>query len=132
MTNRTAIHPPTLHPPLACYSHAVLTEACRRMLHVSGQLAIGPDGEVPTGAAAQAWLCFQSIDAILTEAGMARSDVVKITAYVTSRDAFTQYMPVRDDWIRDLAIPPASTLIIVSGFTRPEFDVEIEVVACGP
>jgi enamine deaminase RidA (YjgF/YER057c/UK114 family) len=28
--------------------------------------------------------------------------------------------------------PPASTLMIVSGFTRPEFLVEIEVVAAGP
>jgi enamine deaminase RidA (YjgF/YER057c/UK114 family) len=27
---------------------------------------------------------------------------------------------------------PASTLIIVSGFARPEFLVEIEVVAAGP
>jgi enamine deaminase RidA (YjgF/YER057c/UK114 family) len=28
--------------------------------------------------------------------------------------------------------PPASTLVIVSGFTRPEFKVEIEVVAAAP
>jgi 2-iminobutanoate/2-iminopropanoate deaminase len=27
------------------------------------------------------------------------------------------------------APPPASTLMIVSGFTRPEFKVEVEVIA---
>jgi len=130
MSRRIAILPSSIHPPLARYSHAVLTEGCTRSLQVSGQLAIGPDGDVPAGADAQAQLCFRSIDAILVEAGMVRSDVVKISAYVTSRDAFGLYMPVRDDWIRNLAVPPASTVIIVSGFTRSEFCVEIEVVAC--
>jgi enamine deaminase RidA (YjgF/YER057c/UK114 family) len=36
-------------------------------------------------------------------------------------------MAVRDRYV---ALPaPASTLMIVSGFTRPEFKVEIEVLA---
>ena len=38
-------------------------------------------------------------------------------------------MSVRDRMVGDP--PPASTLMIVSGFTRPEFLVEIEVVAAG-
>jgi len=36
---------------------------------------------------------------------------------------------VRDRLVADP--PPASTLMIVSGFTRPEFKVEIEVIAAG-
>jgi enamine deaminase RidA (YjgF/YER057c/UK114 family) len=28
--------------------------------------------------------------------------------------------------------PPASTLMIVGGFARPEFLVEVEVIAAGP
>ena len=39
-------------------------------------------------------------------------------------------MKVRDRLFPDPA--PASTLMIVSGFARPEFTVEIEVVAAGP
>ena len=39
----------------------------------------------------------------------------------------TPYMAVRD---RYMALPPpASTLMIVSGFTRPEFKVEVEAIA---
>jgi 2-iminobutanoate/2-iminopropanoate deaminase len=38
-----------------------------------------------------------------------------------------EYMEVRDRFVADS--PPASTLMIVSGFTRPEFLVEIEAVA---
>ena len=52
-------------------------------------------------------------------------DVVRINAYVTGREHLRPYMDVRN---RRFAAPyPASTLMIVSGFARPEFVVEIEV-----
>jgi enamine deaminase RidA (YjgF/YER057c/UK114 family) len=38
-------------------------------------------------------------------------------------------MAVRDRHVGDP--PPASTLLIVSGFTRPEFVVEVEAIAAG-
>jgi enamine deaminase RidA (YjgF/YER057c/UK114 family) len=37
------------------------------------------------------------------------------------------YMAVRDRYVT--LPPPASTLMIVSGFTRPEFKVEVEAIA---
>jgi len=37
------------------------------------------------------------------------------------------YMRVRDRFVGDP--PPASTLMIVSGFSRPEFVVEVETIA---
>ena len=39
-------------------------------------------------------------------------------------------MDVRDRLFADPA--PASTLMIVSGFARPEFKVEVEVIGGGP
>jgi enamine deaminase RidA (YjgF/YER057c/UK114 family) len=39
-------------------------------------------------------------------------------------------MSVRDEYVTDP--PPASTLMIVSGFARPEFLVEVEVMAAAP
>jgi len=42
------------------------------------------------------------------------------------------YMAVRDRWLEGLETLPASTLVIVSGFTRPEFVVEVEVTAAAP
>ena len=56
-------------------------------------------------------------------------DVVRINAYVTDRAHLGAYMAVRDRLFADPA--PASTLMIVSGFARPEFKVEIEVIAAG-
>ena len=42
------------------------------------------------------------------------------------------YMAVRDRLVADLPVKPASTLMIVSGFTRPEFLVEVEATALLP
>jgi enamine deaminase RidA (YjgF/YER057c/UK114 family) len=36
------------------------------------------------------------------------------------------YMAVRDRYVAQP--PPASTLVIVTGFTRPEFKVEVEAL----
>ena len=38
-------------------------------------------------------------------------------------------MAARDGWLAGISRLPASTLVIVSGFTRPEFVVEVEVTA---
>jgi enamine deaminase RidA (YjgF/YER057c/UK114 family) len=38
-------------------------------------------------------------------------------------------MAARDAFFHGRQEPPASTLLIVSGFSRPEFRVEVEVIA---
>ena len=53
-------------------------------------------------------------------------------AFVTARDHMAGYMAARDAWLADVTRLPASTLVIVSGFTRPEFLVEVEVTAAAP
>lgn len=119
--------PPAIRRPFARYSHAVEIPAGARLLVVSGQLGISPDDVIPEDVEAQAALCLAAIEACLLEAGMARGDIVRLNAYVTDRAHMPGYMAARDRFIADP--PPASTLMIVSGFTRPEFKVEIEALA---
>ncbi|UOK69189.1 RidA family protein [Ancylobacter polymorphus] len=119
--------PPAIRAPFARYSHAVEIPAGARLLLVSGQLGITPDDAIPDGVEEQAALCFAAIEACLTEAGMGRADIVRLNAYVTDRAYLAGYMAARDRFIA--APPPASTLMIVSGFARPEFKVEIEALA---
>ena len=72
-------------------------------------------------------MCFEAIGRCLAEAGMGFANIVRINAYVTAREHMAPYMAVRD---RYATVPaPASTLMIVGGFTRPEFKVEVEIVA---
>ena len=119
--------PASIHPPFANYAHGIAIPAGARLVFCSGQLGIGADGDIPEGAEAQAALCFEAIGAILAEAGMAMHDLVRINAYVTGREHLAGYMRVRDRFIA--SPPPASTLMIVAGFARPAFVVEIEAVA---
>ena len=119
--------PPTIRAPFARYSHAVEIPAGARLLLVSGQLGITPDDAIPDGVEEQAALCFAAIEACLAEAGMERADIVRLNAYVTDRAYLAGYMAARDRFIA--SPPPASTLMIVSGFARPEFKVEIEALA---
>ena len=119
--------PSALRKPFARYSHAVEIPAGARLLLVSGQLGIAPDDAVPESAGEQAELCFRAIAACLAEAGMAPGDIVRLNAFVTDRAHMAGYMAARDRFVGDP--PPASTLVIVSGFTRPEFKVEVEALA---
>ena len=126
----TPLSPLDIHPPFAPYSHGVEIPPGQRLVFCSGQLGIAADGSIPPDCGSQAELIFQSIAAILREAGMGLEHVVRVNAYVTGREHLAAYMAVRN---RLFSAPlPASTLMIVSGFARPEFVVEIEAIAAGP
>jgi enamine deaminase RidA (YjgF/YER057c/UK114 family) len=122
--------PASIRAPFARYSHGIEVPAGHRLVICSGQLGVGQDERVPEDAGEQAELCFQNIAAILGEAGMTFANLVRINAFVTDRTHLRPYMAVRDRIVGDP--PPASTLMIVSGFARPEFKVEVEVIAAGP
>lgn len=124
------LSPAAIRAPFARYSHGVEVPSGQRLVFCSGQLGIAADGSIPESAREQADLCFANIAAILAEAGMTLADIVRVNAYVTDRAHMQGYMQSRDAHVA--SPPPASTLVIVSGFTKPEFKVEIEVVAAGP
>jgi 2-iminobutanoate/2-iminopropanoate deaminase len=125
----TPLNPPGIRAPFAAYSHGVLVDAPKRMLFASGQLAVGVDDVIPEDVEAQAVLCFENIRAILSEGGMDFSNVIRFSAYVTDRAYFPIYGAVRARYVAGSTF--ASTLLIVSGFTRPDFKVEVEVTAVG-
>jgi enamine deaminase RidA (YjgF/YER057c/UK114 family) len=124
---KNAFNPPSVRKPFGNYNHGLLAPAGASLLVTSGQLGIALDDTIPDDVTAQAELCFKAIGAILDEAGMTFADVIRISGFVTKREDFAPYMAVRDSHTLDPK--PVSTLIIVSGFTRPEFLVEVEVTA---
>ena len=126
----TPLNPPQIHPPFAPYSHGMVVPAGQKLVFCSGQLGIAADATIPPDCAGQARLAFANIEAVLAEAGMTLANVVRINTYVSGREHLAEYMGVRNALFSDPY--PASTLFIVSGFARPEFVVEIEVIAAGP
>lgn len=126
------LSPPSIRPPFARYAHGIELPAGARLVTVSGQLGVRADDTCPESAEDQATQCLANIAAILSEAGMGPSEVVHLRGFVTDRAHMQGYMRARDAWLADVPVPPASTLMIVSGFTRPEFKVEVEVLAAQP
>lgn len=122
-----AVNPASIRAPFAAYSHGIVAPPGARLLFTSGQLGVAPDDAVPEDAEAQSVLCFENIKAVLVEAGMTFADVVRFNAFVTDRAYFPVYGAVRSRYVTGAAF--ASTLVVVSGFTRPEFKVEVEVTA---
>jgi enamine deaminase RidA (YjgF/YER057c/UK114 family) len=123
------LSPAAIRPPFARYAHGVEVPPGARLVVTSGQLGVRADDTLPADARGQADECFANCTAILAEAGMGPGDVIRINAFVTDRAHMPAYMAARDAWLAGVTRLPASTLVIVSGFTRPEFLVEVEVTA---
>jgi 2-iminobutanoate/2-iminopropanoate deaminase len=121
------VTPKKIQPPLANYSHATLVPPGARRLYLSGQLGIAPDGTVPASFEAQAARCFENIRAILAEAGMGFSDIVRLDTFLVDPADLPAYMAVRGRYVSEP--PRASTLLVIQALARPQVRIEVEAVA---
>ena len=119
--------PSTVAPPFGPYSHAVEVSPNSRLLYISGEVGVLPDGIVPEGIEAQADASWRNIISILEDAGMSIDDLVKITTYLASSDCVVAAGAARAQYLADAR--PASATLIIGGFVKPEWLVEIEAVA---
>ncbi len=126
MANNPA-NPGAVHAPAGAYSHSVDVPGGSRVVYLAGQIGLDPDGNAPVEFVGQADQAYRNVIAILEHHGLAMSDVVKMTHYLTDSADVPAYSEVRARWLGDAR--PASTLLIVSGLARPDLKVEIEVVA---
>ena len=79
---------------------------------------------------AQAEQVFKNLQTALASAGATFKDVVKMNTYTTD---MSQVQPIRDVRARYFGdTVPASTLVQVVHLARPEFMLEIEVIAIVP
>ena len=123
------IAPSTIAPTVANYAHAVLCVSTSRPLYTSGVVGIRPDGTVPEEIAAQAEVVWVNLIAILTEAKMTIEHVASITTYVVVDHlaALPQVMAARDRALQGRRV--ASTLVTVPALARPEWKLEISLIA---
>jgi len=119
--------PADIADPAANYAHARLTTGANRWLHTSGVVPIAADGSVPADLVGQAEVIWANIAAILRDAGMDASDVVSVTTYITPGHELGTVMGVRDRALGGSLA--ASTLVVVPELARPEWLMEIMIVA---
>lgn len=113
------------------YSQAVLSvRGGARTLYCSGQIPLDPaTGELVAGdIVAQTERVLENVSAVLGEAGMAFSDVVKTTVFLADLADFGKMNEVYAK--RFPANPPARSTVQVAALPRGS-RVEIEVLAIG-
>lgn len=118
---------PVIQAPTSAYSHAVEVPAKSRLLFISGQISVAPDGSCSKDFATQARQCWRNLTAVLASAEMDLSDVVRVQAFVTDGKYLAEYRKIRNEMVG--AARPAHTLIVVTELGRPEWLVELEAVA---
>jgi enamine deaminase RidA (YjgF/YER057c/UK114 family) len=123
-------NPATAPAPAGSYSHvARVSLGDGVLLLVSGQLALGEDGElIGRGSmTAQAERVFEILRAILDAHGAGFEDVINIRTYVTDMSRIDEYGAVRRRHLT--GEPPTSTTIEVSRLVVPEALVEVDLIA---
>jgi 2-iminobutanoate/2-iminopropanoate deaminase len=121
------IAPTSIAPPAAKYAHAIVSRSPSRWLHTSGVVPTRPDGTVPEQLAAQADTVWSNIAAILDDADMSPADIVSITTYVVAGEPLAEAMSARDRFLDGHLA--ASTLVTVPELARPQWRIEIAIVA---
>jgi 2-iminobutanoate/2-iminopropanoate deaminase len=116
--------------PAIGFSDAVSTSGPGRTIYVAGTVGFGDDGKVvPGGMEAETRATFANIERTLKASGADMSNVVKINAYVTSLDSYSEFAKVREDvFVGNL---PASATVKVAGLLVGA-QIEIEAVAFVP
>ncbi|MDR0243705.1 MAG: RidA family protein [Burkholderia sp.] len=98
------------------------------MIRVSGQVGIGADMRPGDGVQAQARIAFESLKAILVEAGASLADVVELTTFHTDLRAEVEaFTVVKDEYFPDRY--PSWTAVGVTQLALPELCVEVRAVA---
>jgi enamine deaminase RidA (YjgF/YER057c/UK114 family) len=123
------LNPRGIAAPAGRYSHGIEIAAGARLLFVSGQVGLRPDGTTPSDPREQHDHAWTNIKAVLHEAGMNMAHLVRINGFITRADLIPVWRDARDRAMGEAAPLPASTLLVVSALARPEWVVEIEAVA---
>ncbi len=125
---KNPINPDGIMPPFNnAYSHGVVIPPNARVLHTAGQIGARADGTVSADIGEQAEQLWQNLLAIVRGAGMEASDIVKLTAYVVGTENYPAYAAARVRHLGDHK--PASTAICVPALLKPEWLIEVELIA---
>ena len=115
------------------YSNGVAVRGT--MVFVAGMVGWTPDGRFPSDTVAgQTRLALENVVAVLTEAGAKPEHIVRMTWYVTNRQAYLDALPELGRAFRELigSYNAAMSAVEVSALMEAEALVEIEVTAVIP
>ena len=110
---------------LGPYSQAVEID---NLVYTSGQLGIDPvTGEMPEGVEAQAKLALENVKAILAEAGLEMTSIIKTLVFIKDMNDFGKVNAIYTEYINGPVLP-ARSCVEVAALPKGGL-VEIEVIA---
>ncbi|MBV8798017.1 MAG: RidA family protein [Hyphomicrobiales bacterium] len=121
------IHDIGVASQIGAYSDSIEAAPNLRWLITSGTPGLSTTGELPADIGGQAELAWTHIARMLEQAGMTVGDIVKVTQYLTRPEDIPAYAKVRTRFLGQAR--PASMLLVIPQLVRPEFLVEVEVMA---
>lgn len=124
---RTPRNPDEIHAPVGRYVHQIEVTNPARILFISGQVGMEPDGTIPEDPVEQLGVAIENVMRNVGAAGMGVGSLTKVTIY-----AVGEIDP--DGRRRELdrhlgALVTCSTFVSVVGLARPEYKVEIDAWA---
>ncbi|HZQ09474.1 MAG TPA: RidA family protein [Anaerolineae bacterium] len=122
------LNPDGIAPPTG-YTHVVMATG-GKMIFISGQIGVDPQGNIAEGLEAQTTQVFENLKTALAAVGATFDDLLKVTTYIVN------YKPEDRATVREIRSryfnreqPPASTLVGVQALAIPGLLIEIEAIA---
>ncbi len=118
--------------PSGHFSQAIAIEARGRLVFISGMTSKGADGSVVGvgDMAAQTRQMCENVKAAVEAAGGTMADICRVDVYCKDMRDFDSIHRVRRKYFPDP--PPASTMVQISGFTHPDYLIEMNAIAVIP
>jgi enamine deaminase RidA (YjgF/YER057c/UK114 family) len=129
---RQQIVSPRIGKPSGHFSQANAVEARARLVFISGMTSKGADGSVvgPGDIEEQTTQMCENVKAAVEAAGGTMADICRVDVYVKDMKDFDTIHRVRRKYFPDP--PPASTMVQITGFTHPDYLIEMNAIAVIP
>jgi len=118
--------------PSGHFAQAIAVEARGRLVFISGMTSKRADGTIAGvgDLEAQTRQMCENVKSAVEAAGGTMADICRVDVYVKSMSGFDVIHKVRREFFPDP--PPASTMVEVSGFTHPDYLIEMNAIAVLP
>ena len=129
MMKVSAINPDTMARPRG-YSHAIAVSGDRKTIYMGGQNAVDERGNtIGLDLTEQTRQVLLNIEKILEASGGKPENIVKLTIHLLhGQDPARGFQAFQERWGR-ISIPPAVTVVFISGLGKPDWLIEIDAVA---
>lgn len=123
----TRRNPKNVHEPVGPYVHQIEISGATKLLHLSGQIGMDRENNIPAAVEAQFKLALENIGLNLEEANLPKKNITKIVLYFVDELSGDIRREILSDFFGEFL--PTCTLIYVKALASPKIKVEIDAWA---